>query len=80
MKINYDIQSEIFLEKNPTYNSKTKHIDVQYHFIRNTVESNEVLLEKTNTLENLVDSMTKSVSVVKLSWCKEAMGIATIGL
>jgi hypothetical protein len=31
------------------------------------VERNKVLLEK-------VDSLTKSVSVVKFSWCREAMG------
>jgi hypothetical protein len=34
MKINYDSQSTIFLTKNPTYHSKTKHIDVKYHFVR----------------------------------------------
>jgi hypothetical protein len=39
MKINCDIQSKIFLEKNPTYHSKMKHIDVQYPFVRDMVES-----------------------------------------
>jgi hypothetical protein len=33
MKISCDSQSVIFLAKNPTYHSKTKHIDVQYHFL-----------------------------------------------
>ena len=33
-----DIQSEIFLAKNPTYHSNTNHIDVQYHFVRDMVE------------------------------------------
>jgi hypothetical protein len=36
----------------------TKHIDVQYHFVRHMVESNKVLLEKVDTLENIVDSLT----------------------
>jgi hypothetical protein len=38
-----------------------------------------VLLEKVNTLENIEDSFTKNVSVVKFSWCKEAMGIVSLG-
>jgi hypothetical protein len=80
MKVSCDSQSTIFLAKNPAYHSKTKHIDVQYHFIRDMVESNKVLLEKVDTLENIADSLTKSVSVVKFSWCREAMGIVSLGL
>jgi hypothetical protein len=44
------------------------------------VESNKVLLEKVDTLENIANLLTKSVSVVKLSWCREAMGIDALGL
>jgi hypothetical protein len=80
MKISYDSQSGIFLTKNPTYHLKTKHIGVQYHFVRDIVESNKVLLEKVDTLENIADSLTKTVSVVMFSWCREVMGIATVGL
>jgi hypothetical protein len=80
MKINCDSQSSTFMEKNPTYHSKTNHIDVKYHFVRDMVESNKVLLEKSITLENIAKSLTKSVSVVKLSWCREAMGIVSLGL
>jgi hypothetical protein len=44
------------------------------------VESNKVLLEKVDMLENIANSLTKSVSVVKFSWCREAMGIVALGL
>jgi phosphoribosyl-AMP cyclohydrolase len=40
--IDCDIQSVIFLAKNPTYHSKTKHIDIQYHFVRDMVEEKKV--------------------------------------
>jgi hypothetical protein len=80
MKVSCDSQSTIFLENNPAYHSKTKHIDVQYHFVRDMVERKKVILEKVDTLENIADSFTKSVSVVKFSWCIEAMGIASLGL
>jgi hypothetical protein len=80
MEISCDSQSPKFLENNPTYHSKTKHIDVQYHFVRDMVERNKVLLEKLDTLENITDSLTKSVSVVNFSWYKEAMGIVALDL
>ena len=51
MRIDCDSQSAIFLAKNLAYHSKTKHIDVQYHFIRDMVESKKVLLEKVDTLD-----------------------------
>jgi hypothetical protein len=35
-------QSAIFLEKNPAYHSKTKHIYFQYHFVRDMVEEKKV--------------------------------------
>ena len=34
IRIDCDIQSAILLAKNHAYHSKTKHIDVQYHFVR----------------------------------------------
>jgi hypothetical protein len=55
MKISCDIQITIFLENNLAYHSKTKHIDVQYHFVRDVVEHNKVMLEKVDILKNVVD-------------------------
>jgi hypothetical protein len=39
------------------------------------VEIKKVLLEKVDTLENIANSLTKSMSVMKFSLCREAMGI-----
>jgi hypothetical protein len=80
MKISCDSRSTIFLANISAYYSKAKHIHVQYHFIRDMVERNKVLLEKVDTLENIENSLTKSVSVVKLSWSRAAMGIFSLGL
>ena len=46
VRIDCDSQSAIFLEKNLPYHSKTKHIDIQYHFVRYMVEENKVLFMK----------------------------------
>ena len=46
VRIDCDNHSAIFLAKNPSYNSKTKNIDVQYHFVRDMIEEKKVLLMK----------------------------------
>eukprot|EP00253_Pinus_taeda_P029006 PITA_29006 len=75
IRIDCDSQSEIFLAKNPAYHLKTKHIDVQYHFVRDMIEDKKVLLVKVDTLKNIVDALTKFVSSDNFSWCRETMGI-----
>ena len=78
IRIDCDSQSAIFLAKNPSYHSKTKHIDVQYHFVRDMVKAKRVLLVKVDTLKNVADTLTKSVSTQKFSWCRETMGVAEL--
>jgi hypothetical protein len=78
VRIECDSQSEIFLAKNPAYHSKTKHIDVQYHFVRDMIEENKVSLMNVDTFKNVSDSLKKSVSTEKFSWCRGSMGIAAL--
>jgi hypothetical protein len=78
MKIICNSQSEIFMVNNPTYHSKMKHINVQYYFMRDVVERKKMPLEKVDMLENITNSLTNFVSVVKFSWCREEMGIVSL--
>jgi len=75
IKIDCDSQSSIFLAKNPSYHSKTKHIDVQYHFVRDMIEDKKVLLVKVDTLKNTTDKLKKYVSFEKFSWCRETTSV-----
>jgi hypothetical protein len=56
---------------------RQKKNDIQYHFVRDMVEE-KVLLEKIDTLKNVADSLTKSVSKEKFSWCRVTMGITAL--
>jgi hypothetical protein len=78
IRIECGSQSVIFLAKNPTYHSKTKDNDVQYHFVRDMIEKKKVSLMKVDTLKNFVDSLTKSMSTEKFSWCRGSMGIVAL--
>ena len=45
IKMYEDNQGSIALAKNPEFHKRTKHIDIRYHFVREKVESGEVVLE-----------------------------------
>ena len=55
----YDSQSAIHLVKNPAFHSKTKHINLRYHWIWHVLEEEQLSLEKIHTNRNPVDILTK---------------------
>ena len=42
------------------------------------IEDKKVLLVNVDTLKNITDALTKSVSSEKFSWGRETMGIAVL--
>ena len=42
-------------------NSKTKHIALRYHFIRQLISDELIDVKKVNTLDNVADVLTKAV-------------------
>ena len=65
------------MAKNPTFHARTKHIDVQYHFVCDKVDDGKVDLEKVDTRDNVVDALTKPVNTTKFKWCTNFMGLNT---
>ena len=41
-----DSQSVVHLSKNSMFHSRSKHIDVRYHWIRDVLQSKQLYLEK----------------------------------
>ena len=70
-----DSQSVIQLAKNQVYHARTKHIDVQYHFIRETIEDGGAIMQKIHTTDNPADMLTKVVIAVKFQHCLNLINI-----
>jgi len=61
VKIYCDSQSAIHLANHQVYHERTKHIDIRLHFVRDMIESKEIMVEKVASEENPADVFTKSL-------------------
>ncbi|GJY95768.1 putative ribonuclease H-like domain-containing protein [Tanacetum coccineum] len=59
-KIHIDNESTICIVKNLVYHSKTKHIEIRHHFIRDSYEKKLIRVEKIHTDFNVADLLTKA--------------------
>ncbi|GKC01311.1 putative ribonuclease H-like domain-containing protein [Tanacetum coccineum] len=62
-RIYIDNESTICIVKNPVYHSKTKHIAIRHHFIRDAYEKKLIQVLKIHTDDNVADLLTKAFDV-----------------
>ena len=73
-----DNQSAIELMKNPKFHSRTKHIDINLHFVRELIERNIIKFIYCSTEDQVADSLTKSVPKDKTIFCRTRMGVQKV--
>jgi hypothetical protein len=56
-----DNNSALKLTRNPEFHSRSKHIDVKHHFIREKVDEGIVNTQRIGTTDNLADILTKGL-------------------
>ena len=74
-EVHCDSQSAVYLAKNSTFHSRSKHIDVRCHWIRDLLEQKILQLKKIHTDDNWSDMMTKVLSIKKFEKCCEGARI-----
>lgn len=57
-----DNQGSLSLANNPENHQRTKHIDIQYHYVRESVESGAITIEYCPTKSMLADIFTKPLN------------------
>ncbi|GKV39992.1 hypothetical protein SLEP1_g47676 [Rubroshorea leprosula] len=70
-----DNQSAIYLSKNPQFHSRTKHVDLRYHWICDAIEEKVLDVEKVHTDDNSFDMMIKSLVRSKFEFCRSQVGL-----
>ncbi|GJX78592.1 retrovirus-related pol polyprotein from transposon TNT 1-94 [Tanacetum coccineum] len=78
-KIHIDNESTICIVKNPVFHSKTKHIEIRHHFIRDSNEKKLIQMIKIHTDQNVANLLTKAFDVtVAVTIAEENVDFAEI--
>nr|GFA35696.1 retrovirus-related Pol polyprotein from transposon TNT 1-94 [Tanacetum cinerariifolium] len=70
-----DSKSAIAISCNPVQHTRTKHIDVRYHFIKDHVEKGIIELYFVGTEYQLADLFTKSLPEARFKFLVEKLGM-----
>ena len=76
--IHIDNQSAIQLCKNLVFHGRSKHIATRFHFIRESVEGGEVIVQKIHTDDQLADILTKPLGRVRFLHLCSKIGVVDI--
>ncbi|WVZ80242.1 hypothetical protein U9M48_027734 [Paspalum notatum var. saurae] len=75
-----DSSSAISVAKNPVLHSKTKHIDVRYHFLRDNYENGIIDIVKVASENQVVDVLTKPLDLVTFNRLRGKLGVVGEGV
>ena len=73
-----DNTGAIAIAKNPVSHSRTKHIDIRYHYVREAVQDNLINLRYCPTEEMTADVLTKSLPRERFEKLRKNMGLDSV--
>ena len=73
--IKEDNQGTISMARNPVSHSRTKHIDIKYHYVRETISNGYVTLEYCPTEHMIADLLTKPLARERFETLRSTMGL-----
>ncbi|GKA49487.1 hypothetical protein Tco_0742560 [Tanacetum coccineum] len=74
-KIFIDNERTICIVKNPVFHSKTKHIEIRHHFIRDSNEKKLIQMIKIHTDLNVANLLTKAFDIGRFQYLTASIGM-----
>ncbi len=70
--------SAVSISKNSVMHSKTKHIPIKYHFVREQVLNKTIKLDHIGTKDQVADIFTKPLSKEAFEYLRQKLGVVAI--
>ncbi|GJS49285.1 retrovirus-related pol polyprotein from transposon TNT 1-94 [Tanacetum coccineum] len=70
-----DNKGVIDLSKNPVQHSRTKHIEIRHHFLRDNVQKGYISIEKVSSVDNITDILTKLLKRESFKYLRLGLGM-----
>ncbi|GJZ09666.1 hypothetical protein Tco_0543949 [Tanacetum coccineum] len=70
-----DNKGAIDLSKNPVQHSRTKHIEIRHHFLRDNVQKGNISIEKVTSEDNIADILTKPLKREPFNYLRLGLGM-----
>ncbi|KAL3846245.1 hypothetical protein ACJIZ3_003648 [Penstemon smallii] len=64
-----------YLSKNPIMHSRTKHVDIDYHFVRDRVQTKALQVSFLSSKDQLADIFTKPLSIPRFTTLKTSLTV-----
>lgn len=75
--INCDNKSAKALAVNPKYHSKTKHIELDLHFIREHIVRKKLQVSQVSSYDQVADILTKPLAFDKFNYLRSKLNVIT---
>ena len=73
-----DNQTALHITSNPVFHERTKHIEIDCHFVREKIQLGVISTRYVKTIEQLSDIFTKALSGNQVSYLCNKLGMINI--